>query len=248
MRRRSTTIDAETEEEYIQIMKTQELNHTKNLKHKQPSSLLQCYKGDELRFASNSFYKVFTYLPQMTIKSCTLEEQERVEEEELANNFHNLNLSFKERDTDEFIHGLTHLSKDSNFGFFPKCSRAVETIRPFSLNSIDNFSFEKLSNVSTNDCGDEMIMQSFLLQNLEIFEDVLKVMVLGDKCSGKSLLISKLLNKGKNNYFPTTSLEIHNKIVKLFGKFVKIELFDTSANILSDSLIKSKYPFKVSLL
>jgi hypothetical protein len=184
----------------------------------------------------------------MTIKPCTLEEQERVEEEELANNFHNLNLSLKEKDTDEFIHSLTHLSKDSNFGFFPKYSRAAETIRPFSLNSIDNFSFEKLSNVSTNDCVDDIKMQSFLLQNLEIFEDVLKVMVLGDKCSGKSLLISKLLNKGKNNYFPTTSLEIHNKTVKLLGKFVKIELFDTSANILSDSLIKSKYPFKVSLL
>jgi polynucleotide 5'-kinase involved in rRNA processing len=184
----------------------------------------------------------------MTIKSCTLEEQERVEEEELSNNFHNLNLSFKERDTDEFINSLTHLSKNSNFDFFPKCTKAVETFRPFSLNSIDNFSIEKLSNASTNDCGDEMVMQSFFLQNLEIFEDVLKVMVLGDKCSGKSLLISKLLNKGKSNYIPTTILEINNKIVKLLGKFVKIEFFDTSANILRDSLIKSKYRSKVSLL
>jgi hypothetical protein len=60
MRRRSTTIDAETEEEYIQIMKTQELKNTKNIKAKHPNSSLQCYNGDELGFASNSFYKVFT--------------------------------------------------------------------------------------------------------------------------------------------------------------------------------------------
>lgn len=60
-RRRTTTIDAETEEEYIQIMKTQELNYKKNLKLKKPSSPLQCYQGDELGFASNSTYKVFKY-------------------------------------------------------------------------------------------------------------------------------------------------------------------------------------------
>lgn len=180
----------------------------------------------------------------MTIKPYTLEEQERVEEEELANNFHNLNLSFKEKDTNEFINSLTYLSKDSNFGFFPKYSRTENAIRPFSFNSIDNFSFEKLSNVSTNDGGNDLLMPSFLLQNLEIFEDVLKVIVLGDKCSGKSLLITKLLNKAKLNYIPTTSLEIHNKIVKLFDRVVKVEIFDTSANILSDNLIKSKIVYK----
>ena len=86
-------------------------------------------------------------------------------------------------------------------------------------------------------------MQSILLQNLEIYEDVIKVMVLGDKCTGKSLLVSKLLNKGKQNYVPTKSLEINHRIFKLFGKFVKIELFDTCSNILTDSLIKSKIFF-----
>lgn len=59
MRRRSTTIDAENEEEYIQIMKSQELNDSKYLKQKQPNIHLNCYKGDELGFASNSHYKVF---------------------------------------------------------------------------------------------------------------------------------------------------------------------------------------------
>jgi len=175
----------------------------------------------------------------MSIRENTLEEQEKEEEEELANNLYNLNLSYKERDSNEFINSLTHLSKDSNFGFLPKSSRMADSIRPFSLTSIDNFSFEKWSNVSTNDCGKNLIMESFLLQNLEIYDEVLKIMVLGDNSTGKSLLISTLLNKPKTKYIPTTNLEIHHRVFKHFGKFVKLKLFDTNANILKDSLMKS---------
>ena len=190
----------------------------------------------------------------MNIKENSLEEQEKLEEEKLMNNLQNLNLFYKERDPHEFLNSLTDLSKHSNLNLmemsFTKDNFKYR--RPFTFNSIDNFNFDfdlinnsnknnqkcYYSNVSTNDTNDRNI-ESIIMQNLEIYDEVIKVMVIGDKCVGKSLLISKLLSQGKMNYFPTKNLEIYNKLCKIIGKFVKLELFDTCPSTLNDSLMKS---------
>lgn len=58
MRKRSTTIDAENEEEYIEIMKSQELVLNQHRKKRPKQLNLICYQGDDLGFASNRIYNV----------------------------------------------------------------------------------------------------------------------------------------------------------------------------------------------
>ena len=58
MRKRSTTIDAENEEEYIEIMKSQELVLNQDRKKRLKEVNLNCYQGDELGFASDRIYNV----------------------------------------------------------------------------------------------------------------------------------------------------------------------------------------------
>jgi GTPase SAR1 family protein len=215
-------------------------------------------KNDENFFSNNEKNSHFHDLAYsitsqytMTIRENSLEEREKLEEEALSNNLHNLNHSYKQKDTNKFLNSLTSLSKDTNFNFYNKHYFNENNLtRPFSFNSIDNFNFDfnvinnnsqSYSNVSTNEAENEAIVSEIIMQNLEIFEDVIKVMVIGDKCSGKSLLVSKLLSRGKMNYIPTKNLEIYNRLFKHFGRFIRLELFDTCAKILSDSLMKIYY-------
>ena len=180
----------------------------------------------------------------MNPRENTLEEQEKIEEQELLSSLHNLNTFYKEKDKHEFLNSLTYLSKNSSLNLFSYSNEKFSKMkRPFSFNSKDNLDFDfdvinkdrNLSNCSTNDSN----FKTLILQNLEIFEDVIKIMVMGDKHIGKTFLISKLLSLGKNSHIPTQNLEIYNKIHEIYGKCVKLEFFDTCAKIMNDSLIKS---------
>ena len=182
----------------------------------------------------------------MNPRENTLEEQEKIEEEELLSSLQNLNTFYKEKDKHEFLNSLTYLSKNSSFNLlsYPK-EKISKNKRPFSFNSKENVDFDfdvinqskvnDLSNGSTNDSN----FKTLILQNLEICEDVIKIMIMGDKQTGKTFLISKLLSQGMMSFIPTQNLEIYNKVHEIFGKYVKLEFFDTCAKILNDSLFKS---------
>ncbi len=110
--------------------------------------------------------------------------------------------------------------------------------RHFSMNSLESL------DVTLNDCllvksTNENSLESLILQNLELYEDVLKIMVIGEKYSGKSYLISKLISSPVHSYFPTKNLEIHSRLLKVGGKCIKLELFDTCSRVLKDPLISS---------
>jgi hypothetical protein len=185
----------------------------------------------------------------MVIREKSLEEKEKADEEALNSNIHDLNFFFKEGDTNEFLNSLANLSKDSNLGCFVTTSNW--STRSKERNSLSSMKEELTFENSGPSQGfvNESTVHSILAQNIEIYEEVLKIMVLGDKSTGKSLLISKLLSKGDSwSYIPTKSLEIHNIIQRIAGKLVKLEIFDTCSRILNDDLIKSKQLHENSIL
>jgi len=58
MRKRSTTIDADSEEEYFELMKSQELTYTEHRFSDLKNTIIDCYNSEYLGFASNSTYQV----------------------------------------------------------------------------------------------------------------------------------------------------------------------------------------------
>lgn len=176
----------------------------------------------------------------MNSKEISLEEQEKNEELELLNNLNNLNTFYKEKDKDEFLNSLTNLSKSnlSSHDFISLHDKQSKKKRHFSMNSLESL------DVTLNDClsvksTNENSLESLILQNLELYEDVLKIMVIGEKYSGKSCLISRLISSPVHSYFPTKYLEIHSRLLKVGGKCIKLELFDTCSRVLKDPLISS---------
>jgi hypothetical protein len=176
----------------------------------------------------------------MNLKEISLEEQEKNEELELLNNLNNLNTFYKEKDKDEFLNSLTNLSKSnlSTYDSFSLHDKQSKKKRHFSINSLDSL------DVTLNDClsvksTNENSLESLIMQNLELYEDVIKVMVIGAKHSGKSCLISRLMSSTIHCYFPTKNLEIRSRLLKVGGKYIKLELFDTCSRVLKDPLISS---------
>ena len=91
----------------------------------------------------------------------------------------------------------------------------------------------------------ECVTPDFIEQNVNTFDEIVKLIVIGAKNVGKSTFINKLTNSpSKQNdvtYSPTSSLEI-KKVIKSLGESkVKIELWDTNENIIKSSLIKTYY-------
>ena len=94
---------------------------------------------------------------------------------------------------------------------------------------------------STTEC----VTPDFIEQNVNTFDEIVKLIVIGAKNVGKSTFINKLTNStSKQNdvtYSPTSSLDIKKVIKPLEDSKVKIELWDTNENIIKSSLIKTYY-------
>lgn len=86
---------------------------------------------------------------------------------------------------------------------------------------------------------------SFITQNLTVFDEVLKLIIIGQAKVGKTLLINQLLSKHPNpsltRYIPSPSLEINKTIKTINSQRVKIELWDTSVSFLTSEIIKTYY-------
>lgn len=97
------------------------------------------------------------------------------------------------------------------------------------------------SNYSTN--VSNASFNALLSQNLEIKDEVLKIMMVGSSMVGKSLLISKFIDQGFREegyvYFSTSGMEIKKICVKLNDKNVRIEFYDTDAAIHSKEITNS---------
>lgn len=128
-------------------------------------------------------------------------------------------------------------------------NEALQNIIASSNNSEDNnhINFNYLTQSGKSMCSTNSSNKSIntiLSQNLEIKDEVLKVMLIGSSTVGKTLLLSSFLDNSfdeKNYiYFPTSGMEIRKIVLKINDKNVRIEFYDTDVNIHQKEITNSK--------
>ena len=145
-----------------------------------------------------------------------LEERVKIEEQQLLTMIHQLNVSKKNSEDDS--------SDEDNL-------------------KGGNFS-KRINNLSLSTLSDEIeIDENFINQNVITYDDSIKLIVLGEKRVGKSLLVQKLISKGNYDYEykPTTALDIKKTILDINNKKIKLEMIDTSSSMLNSDIIKTYY-------
>ena len=145
-----------------------------------------------------------------------LEERVKIEEQQLLTMIHQLNVSQKNSEDDS--------SDEDNL-------------------KGGNFS-KRINNLSLSTLSDEIeIDENFINQNVITYDDSIKLIVLGEKRVGKSLLVQKLISKENYDYEykPTTALDIKKTILDINNKKIKLEMIDTSSSMLNSDIIKTYY-------
>ena len=145
-----------------------------------------------------------------------LEERVKIEEQQLPTMIHQLNVSKKNSEDDS--------SDEDNL-------------------KGGNFS-KRINNLSLSTLSDEIeIDENFINQNVITYDDSIKLIVLGEKRVGKSLLVQKLISKENYDYEykPTTALDIKKTILDINNKKIKLEMIDTSSSMLNSDIIKTYY-------
>lgn len=166
----------------------------------------------------------------MEKKELTLKEQEEEEEQVLEKEISNLNLRFKSKRKKDL--SLYDNEDDSD----NQCDSNDNTEDP--NNNFINKSFSKEDNEFN-------FRRSFISQNITTFDEVIKLIIIGEKKTGKTTFINNIIKNNnniiKNYYSPTTSLEINKVIKTISGQQVQIELWDTCETILNSVIIKTYY-------
>ena len=87
-------------------------------------------------------------------------------------------------------------------------------------------------------------ISKFYSQNIINYDDKIKIIVIGKAKTGKSLLISKLIDKNSTvscEYAPTTGLDIRKTNISIDGLNVKLEVMDTNESIVNSKIIRTYY-------
>jgi hypothetical protein len=172
----------------------------------------------------------------MTIREPTLSELEQIEEEKLFEVIDTMNASFKNKDKSQFMSAISdiysgcgvinnqnHHSKmlqEQNNSLLSKSSK-----RSFSFDTMENVDFpsinlslnnkESLSSMSTMHQSNSTQfsqnvnkLENIIKQNLIFSEEIVKIILIGDKGVGKSRFIEKMFGeeelRNSLNYQPTT--------------------------------------------
>ena len=153
---------------------------------------------------------------KLEVAPIPLEERVKIEEQQLLTMIHQLNVSKKNSEDDS--------SDEDNL-------------------KGGNFS-KRINNLSLSTLSDEIeIDENFINQNVITYDDSIKLIVLGEKRVGKSLLVQKLISKENYDYEykPTTALDIKKTILDINNKKIKLEMIDTSSSMLNSDIIKTYY-------
>jgi len=179
-------------------------------------------------------------------KPKSLFELEQDEEEKLSETISRLEYSLKHKDRAEFVENIIKLrsehDKDSpsktSFKFtVPKRTTSFDTAEGIDLSRSNVSSF--LENCSTQSSSS---FHQIISQNVEVVDNKIKLMALGDKGVGKSLFVDKFISKDAVlSYLPTENMEVKHHTMNLLGKLVKFDLWDTCVNVLSSPIIKTYF-------
>ena len=177
------------------------------------------------------------------------------DETDLIDSIANINISLQQKDQEKFKNEILkiykHILKEKKIGNFKSQDKKISRSLTFENLNCMNVDFEVLKNLedlasstqsSSNNSINSIFSDPILSKNIECVDDTVKFIVIGDQQIGKTFLIEKLFNDKapKGNYQHTNSFVIKKKIIKLLGKRIKLELFDTNISIINSDICKSK--------
>jgi hypothetical protein len=100
-----------------------------------------------------------------------------------------------------------------------------------------NFTFNSMNSSNSK-------IENLILQNLSMTDETIKLIIIGDKGVGKTILTKKLCSDDIGNlkkYNPTQSLEIKRFVFNTLNKIIRVELWDTNLSILNSPIIKTYF-------
>ena len=187
----------------------------------------------------------------ISLKQQSLAEMEQEEEMELCKAIRDINIEYKMQSKHErsssgsdFDNSSEEENEDNiantEFDLSPMYNKGKKgNVTEKNSNGSEN-SFHSSNTLSTfSNTYLQEDKEIFISQNLIVYDELLKLIVIGNKSVGKSTFIKKLINEESNG--PTMALEINKTIVNVNNKKVKLEFFDTNTQIINSSIIKTYY-------
>jgi DNA replication protein DnaC len=134
----------------------------------------------------------------------------------------------------ELKKSLSELQKSDELELINNIERMNESLKQKIISQDSPFNSTQFSNNSVE----------LLSDNFYAYDKVIKIMLMGNKGVGKTILLTSLLNllnndKDEIQTKPTLSLEISKKIYKLRDNLINLEFWDTNEQILLSPIIKS---------
>jgi len=175
-----------------------------------------------------------------------------------------LNQCYKEKNKEKALDNFFNLIKgDKKYdGLFLRTGNMSRSLTYNSLTDLDvnealdclfssqneEMRFNYLSEVNNSAMSTEASknnLSTLLSQNMEMKDEVLKIMMIGSNMIGKTALLSSFTDSSfdlnKYVYFPTLGMEIKKIFLKLNEKNVKIEFYDTDMNIHQKDITQTFY-------
>ena len=183
----------------------------------------------------------------------TSSEDEKEEENNLLNNIENLNLSLKVKNTKMFYEHLSKITKNifekkeilikknlTNNNLIYKPDKIIKLIRSKTFNDNDNEFY--LENFDKEKVLPMINGNEFLSKNIDIVENTLKFLIMGESKILKSNFISKIFEeKEKEQKSISGNLMIKKKNIKLLGHYIRLELLDTNSELSNSNMLDVYY-------
>jgi len=245
------TIYARNEEDFLQITKVQSEERSKSSETK-------------FQLSPVSPVKTPTNPTKFSLRKETSNPEEK-EERQLIESMNELKNCYKSKNKEKALDNFFNLIKgDKKYdGLFLRNGNMSRSLTYNSLTDLDvNEALDCLFSPQTeemrfnylSEVGNSMLsgstqpntLSTLLSQNLEIKDEVLKIMVIGSSMIGKTALINSFIEGNnfdakKYVYYPTNGMEIRKDFLKLNQKNVKIEFYDTDKQIHQKDITQTFY-------
>lgn len=140
------------------------------------------------------------------------------------------------------IPSLTEQEKEAEESLCDSINQINSSLKSQNKNLVSS----PLSITTTNSTLDDNSYEisKFFSQNIINYDNKIKIIVIGKARVGKSLFISKLIDKNSspsNIYIPTAGLDIRKTNINIDNLTIKLEIIDTNDSILNSNIIKTYY-------
>ena len=258
MRKRSESFYAKNDDEFTEIYKRRSSLYERRKSRMSSSELNNLNINVQIKnnFPSYDDLELDELGVNSTFQITAIEtssEDEKEEENNLLNNIENLNLCLKVKNTKMFYEHLSKITKNifekkeilikknlTNNNLIYKPDKIIKLIRSKTFNDNDNEFY--LENFDKEKVLPMINGNEFLSKNIDIVENTLKFLIMGESKILKSNFISKIFEeKEKEQKSISGNLMIKKKNIKLLGHYIRLELLDTNSELSNSNMLDVYY-------